>query len=142
MKRAFFLIVVSCLTLSGNLFAALGDTEDQIADLFGKPVDQGFPNEKGITTNMYQKGNYIILVQFLRRLSLAESYTRVDKSEFSQDEISSLLAGNSDDVEWVKNPDKQEWERADHKAKAWLDTLSGRPTFLVQAELAPPAAGR
>jgi hypothetical protein len=134
MKRALFLIVVSYLTLTGNLFAALGNTEDQVADLFGQPVDQGFPDAKGITTNMYKKGNYIILVQFLRRLSLAESYTRVDKGEFSQDEILALLAGNSNDVQWIKNPDKQEWERDDHKARAWLETLSGRPTFLVQAQ--------
>lgn len=134
MKRALFLVVVFCLTLGGNLFAALGDNEDQIADLFGKPVDQGFPNAKGITTNMYKKGNYIILVQFLRRLSLAESYTRVDKSEFTQDEISALLAGSSNDFDWVKNPDKPEWEREDHRARAWLETLSGRPTFLIQAQ--------
>jgi len=134
MKRALFLTVISCLALNGSVFAALGDTEEQIADLFGQPVDQGFPDKKGITTNTYKKGNYIILVQFLRRLSLAESYTRVDKNEFTQDEISALLSGNSNNVVWAKNPDKQEWEREDHRARAWVETLSGRPTFLVQAE--------
>jgi hypothetical protein len=134
MKRILVLIVILCVFSSGHLFAALGDTEDEIADLFGKPVEQGFPDKNGITTNRYQKGDYIILVQFLRHLSLAESYTRVDKGEFTKEEISALLAGNSNDLDWNKNPDKPEWKREDNKARAWLDTLQGRPTVLFQAE--------
>jgi len=133
MKRTLLVIALSCLALSGRIFAALGDTEDQVADLFGKPVDPGFPDKRGVTTNTYQKGNYVILVQFLKHLSLAESYTRVDKQEFSNNEISALLDGNSNGQGWEKNPDKMEWERSDHKARAWLETLSGRPTLLVQA---------
>ena len=133
MKRTLFLILLAGLALSGNAFAALGNSESEIADLFGKPVDQGFPDKRGITTNRYEKGRYIILVQFLNHLSLAESYTRVDKEEFSQDEVEALLAGNSNGLMWNKNPDKMEWQREDNKARAWMDTLRGRPTFLVQA---------
>ena len=134
MKRILVVVVIYCITLSSSVFGALGNTEDEIADLFGKPVNQGFPNAKGITTNTYQKGNYIILVQFLRRLSLAESYTRVDKQEFSNAEISALLDGNSNGRTWEKEPDKMAWEREDHKARAWMASPSGRPTvlFLVQ----------
>src|ERR1700724_1501453 len=134
MKRILIIVVICCFTLSGSLFAALGNTEDEIADLFGKPVNQCVPNAKGITTNTDQKGNYIILVQFLRRLSLAESYTRVDKQEFSNDEISALLDGNSNGRTWEKEPDKMAWEREDHKARAWMAAPLGRPTvlFLVQ----------
>lgn len=135
MKRTLIvLVVISWTALSGSAFAALGNTEDEIAALFGKPVDQGFPNEKGISTNMYKKGDYIILVQFLRRLSLAESYTRADKADFSPKEIVALLAGNSNGIEWDKDPDKMEWTREDNKAHAWMEILSGRPTLLFQAE--------
>jgi len=134
MKRILVLVVISSITLSGTVFAALGDTEEAVADLFGKPVDQGFPNARGVTTNSYQKGNYMILVQFLAHLSLAESYTRVDKQELSNNEISALLDGNSNGRGWEKDPDKMEWVRSDHKARAWLETLSGRPTLLVQAQ--------
>jgi hypothetical protein len=134
MKRKLLLIATLCVGLSGGLFAALGDTEEQAADLFGKPVDQGFPDKRGISTNMYKKGNYIILVQFLRHLSLAESYTREDKEELSQDEISALLDGNGNGRAWEKDPDKLAWERDDHKARAWYESLSGRPTLLMQAE--------
>ena len=134
MKRILIIVVIWCITLSGSLFAALGNSEDEIADLFGKPVNQGFPDAKGITTNTYQKGNYIILVQFLRRLSLAESYTRIDKQEFSNDEISALLDGNSNGRAWEKDPNKMAWERDDHKARAWMATPSGRPSVLFQAQ--------
>ena len=134
MKWILFMIVALTVAFSAHSFAALGDTEDQISDLFGKPVDQGFPDRRGISTNMYQKGNYIILVQFLRRLSLAESYTRSDKRDFSEGEIAALLEGSGNELKWVKDPDKMAWEREDHKARAWCDTLKGRPTLLIQAQ--------
>jgi len=128
------LVVMSGIALGSHAFAALGNNENEIADLFGKPVNEGFPDKRGITTNTYQKGRYIILVQFLRHLSLAESYARVDKEEFSQDEISGLLAGNSNGLGWTKNPDRLEWNREDNKARAWMETLSGRPTLLFEAQ--------
>ena len=134
MKRTLLLILFAGLALSSDAFAALGNSENEITDLFGKPVEQGFPDKRGITTNTYQKGKYIILVQFLNHLSLAESYTRVDKEEFAQDEVEALLAGNSNGLMWNKNPDKMEWQREDNKARAWMETLRGRPTFLVQAQ--------
>jgi hypothetical protein len=134
MKRTVLLIVMCCLAFGGHVFAALGESDDQIAELFGKPIDQGVPDKKGITTNVYEKGNYIILVQFLKGYSMAESYTRVDKQEFSDKEISAFLEGSSNERPWNKQPDKQAWERSDHKATAWLQTLSGRPTLLIQAQ--------
>ena len=134
MKRILLLVATLSIALSARSFGALGDTEEQVADLFGKPVNVGFPDKRGVSTNKYQKGNYIILVQFLSHLSLAESYTRVDKQEFSQDEISGLLEGSSNDLGWTKDPDKLAWEREDHKARAWCDTLSGRPTLLIEAK--------
>jgi hypothetical protein len=134
MTRTWLLIAVLSFALGTRVFSALGNSTEQIADLFGKPVDQGSPDKRGITTNMYEKGNYVILVQFLRGLSLAESYTRVDKLELSEKEISAFLEGSSNERSWNKAADKQAWERSDHKARAWYQTLSGRPTLLIQAE--------
>jgi hypothetical protein len=133
MSRTLFLVATLCVALSARTFAALGNSESEIGDLYGKPVDQGFPDKKGVTTNMYQKGDYIILVQFLRRYSIAESYTRQDKHEFSEKELSALLEENSNGREWNKDPNKLAWEREDHKARAWCETLSGRPTLLIHA---------
>jgi len=133
MKRTLLPVAVLCVALSVRMFAALGNSDSQIGDLYGKPVDQGFPDKNGVTTNRYQKGDYIILVQFLRRYSLAESYTRLDKHEFSDKEISAFLDGSSNGRQWNKDPNKLAWERSDHKVSAWCETLSGRPTLLIQA---------
>lgn len=134
MKRTLFLVATLCVALSVRTFAALGNSESEIAELFGKPVEQGFPDKKGITTNIYQKGDYLILVQFLRHLSLAESYTRADQREFSERELSAFLEGSSNERQWNKDPNKLAWERSDHKASARCETLAGRPTLLIQAK--------
>jgi len=134
MKRTSLLIAIFCIAFSTRTFGALGNSPEQIADLFGKPVDEGAPDKRGIITNMYEKGNYVILVQFFKGLSLAESYTRVDKLELSEKEISAFLEGSGNERPWNKAADKQAWERSDHKARAWYQTLSGRPTLLIQAE--------
>lgn len=133
MKRTLFLVTTLCVALSARMLAALGDSESQIAGLYGKPVKQGFPDKNDITTNMYQKGDYIVLVQFLRLYSLAESYTRLDKHDFSDKELSAFLEGSSNGRQWNKDPNNLAWERSDHKASARCETLSGRPTLLIQA---------
>ena len=134
MKRTVVLIFVFGLFFSARAFAALGNTESEIEDLFGTPVKQGAPDLKGVSTNLYEKGNYVILVQFLSHLSLAESYTRQDQKELSQKEIDAFLEGSSNGRPWTKDPKKRAWERADHKAKAWCATVHGRPTLLIQVE--------
>lgn len=134
MKRILLLLAVLTIAFTGRGFAALGDTEAQIADLFGQPTNEGFPDKRGVSTNQYQKSNYIILVQFLRHLSLAESYTRTDKRDFSEGELTALLEGSGNELKWIKDPNKLVWIREDHKARAWCETLSGRPTLLIQAQ--------
>lgn len=134
MKRTAILILALGLCFAARGLAALGNSEDDVEALFGKPVKVGFPDQKGVTTNVYEKGDYVILVQFLNHLSLAESYTRTDHAELSQREIDLFLEGSSNDQSWTKNPNKQAWERADHKARAWCTTVHDRPTLLVEAE--------
>ena len=134
MKWILLLIAVLSIAFTARGFAALGNSEDQIADLLGKPAEEGFPDQRGVSTNMYQKGNYIVLVQFLNHLSLAESYTRTDKAELRESEIAALLEGSANDLKWIKDPSRDAWQREDHKARAWYETLSGRPTLLLQAQ--------
>lgn len=133
MKRSLTVILIFTLFLSTRAFAALGNNEIEIRNLFGAPVREGAPDKRGITTNVYEKGNYDILVQFLSHLSLAESYTRRDQHELSQKEIDAFLEGSSNGRSWTKDPSKQAWERADHKARAWTTKVHERPTLLIQA---------
>ena len=133
MKR--FLIFILAMIFGVQLFAHIGDNEQKIEELYGKPVKSGFPDKRGLTTNRYEKGDYIVLIQFLRRLSIAESYTRVDMHEFSESELSQFLEGrNYSSSAWIKDPNKLAWERVDHHARARCITVSGRPTLLIEVQ--------
>jgi hypothetical protein len=130
------LIAAIVFGLNGAAFARIGQTEEQVTALFGKPIDAGTPDKDGVTTNMYKNpsGEYHALVQFQKNHSIAEAYSRVDGGKLSDKEMSIFLQGNSGGKEWIKDPSKLAWERSDHRAKAWYETLSGRPTLLIQAK--------
>ena len=133
MKRVLLLIVSLAAVWHGTLFARIGNTETQVAELYGKPVKEGELDKNAVITNTYQKGDYLILVQFFRGHSIAESYTRVDKHDFSEKELSTFLQASSAGQEWNKDPKRLTWERSDHGAQAWCESLAGRPTLLIQA---------
>jgi hypothetical protein len=136
MKPILILAAAIVTALSGQASARLGQTEGQVNALFGKPVDPGKPDRDGITTNMYKNptGEYLAVVQFLKGRSVAEAYSRVDKRKLSEKELSICLQGNSAGKECKKDPRKLAWERSEHRATAWCETLSGRPTLLIQAK--------
>ena len=136
MKNILILAATIVISLSGQTFARIGQTEEQVTALFGKSIDPGTPDKDGVTTNMYKNpsGEYLALVQFLKGRSIAEAYSRVDGGKLSEKEMSIFLQGNSGGKKWMKDPRKLAWERSDHRAKAWSETLSGRPTLLIQAK--------
>jgi hypothetical protein len=136
MKNIIITAAAIVLGLSSDAGARIGQTEEQVSALFGKSIDAGTPDEEGVTTNMYKSpsGEYLALVQFLKGHSIAEAYSRVDSGKLSEKEMSIFLQGNSGGKEWIKDPHKLAWERSDHHAKAWAETLSGRPTLLIQAK--------
>jgi hypothetical protein len=136
MKTTMIIVAAIVLSLSSNAFARIGQTEEQVSALFGRSIDAGTPDKEGVTTNIYKNpsGEYLALVQFLKGHSIAEAYSRVDGRQLSEKEMSIFLQGNSGGKEWIKDPNKLAWERSDHRAKAWYETLSDRPTLLIQAK--------
>jgi hypothetical protein len=136
MKGIVILAAALVIALSDQAFARLGQTEDQVNALFGKPVDPGNPDSDGITTNMYKNptGDYLAMVQFFKGHSVTEAYARVDRHKLFEKELSIFLQGNSAGKEWKKDPRKLAWERSDHHANAWCETLAGRPTLLIRAK--------
>ena len=136
MKNIMMIAAAIVFALASDAFARLGQTEEQVSALFGKPIDAGKPDKEGVTTNMYKNpsGEYHALVQFQKGRSIAEAYSRVDGGKLSEKEMSIFLQGNSSGKEWIKDPQKLAWKRSDHRAKAWSETLSGRPTLLIQAK--------
>jgi hypothetical protein len=64
MKPSVVLAAALVIALSDQAFARLGNTEDQVSALFGKPIDPGKPDSDGVTTNMYKNptGEHIAVV--------------------------------------------------------------------------------
>lgn len=135
--KSILIVVAAIVTgISSQALARIGQTEEQVSALFGKSIDPGKPDEDGVTTNMYKSpsGEYLALVQFQKGHSIAEAYSRVDKAKLSDKEMEIFLKGNSAGKEWIKDPAKLAWERSDHHVKAWYETVSGRPTLLIQVK--------
>lgn len=134
MKRGVILVAILAAGLSGEAFARLGNSEEQVAAVFGKPTEIGKPDSNGVTTNTYEGPYYIALVQFVKGHSVAEAYSRKDHGKFSEKELSIFLQGNSAGNKWEKKPGKKPaWTRTDHRAHAWYEPIMGRPTLLIQA---------
>jgi len=135
MKQLLILAATGIIALSTQTEARIGNTEEQVNALMGKPTDPGKPDSDGITTNMYKNrtGEYIAVVQFLKGRSVAEAYSRTDKHQLSEKELSIFLEGNSGGNKWEKKPGKKSsWIRSDHRAVAWYETVNGYPTLMVQ----------
>jgi hypothetical protein len=135
MKRTLLVLLIVAAAFNAPALAGLGNSEKEITALFGKTVDPGAPDSEGVITNTYEKGDYIILVQFAKGSCVAETYTRKDRRKFSDKEIMALLNGSAHGKEWKKQLGaKPAWARSDHGAQAWTETLAGRPTLLIQAK--------
>ena len=52
MKHVLILAAAIIIALSNQAVARLGNTEDQVNALLGKPTDPGKPDSDGITTNI------------------------------------------------------------------------------------------
>ena len=136
MKHVLILATAIMIAWGSQAVARLGNTEEQVNAVLGKPTDPGKPDSDGITTNMYKNptGEYIAVVQFLKGRSVAEAYSRVDRHKLSEKELSIFLEGNSGGNKWEKKPGtKAAWIRSDHRAHASYETVSGYPTLMVQA---------
>ena len=136
MKDVLVIAAAVMIALSSHAVARLGNTEEQVNAVLGKPTDPGKPDSDGITTNMYKNptGEYIAMVQFLKGHSIAEAYSRVDKHALSQKELSIFLEGNSAGNKWEKRPGKKSaWIRSDHRAHAFYEIVRGYPTLMIQA---------
>src|SRR5437762_12635286 len=97
MKHIVILAAALVIALSDQAFARLGQTEDQVNALFGKPTDPGKTDSDGITTNMYKNptGEYLAVVQSLKGSSITASYARVDCRKPSEKALSIFHPGNS-----------------------------------------------
>lgn len=99
-------IVLSTATLllaTSNVFARIGETEEQIEKRYGKPVRTlSQPNEP--LERLYVFAGMNVIVTFINNVSQREFYSKKDKSTLSDTEIEVLLAANSAGSEWIEDP--------------------------------------
>ncbi len=89
MKHIVILAAALVIALSDQAFARLGQTEDQVNALFGKPTDPGKPDSDGITTNMYKNptGEYLAVTALPNRMLawIAGSFRKKNYRSFSRE---------------------------------------------------------
>jgi hypothetical protein len=61
MKNIMIIAAAVVIGLSGDAFGRIGQSEEQVSALFGKPIDAGRPDKEGVTTNIYKNQTVSIM---------------------------------------------------------------------------------
>src|ERR1700732_1483234 len=132
MKQSFVLFL-TILTVVSSVCANLGDSDDRIEDSYGNVVERRLRGD-GTVSMLYHKDRYLYFVIFDKRLSVLETYSRIDGRDLSAKEISKFLKANAARAAWTRHDTSKEpeFERSDHKAEATYLKIDGRPTLKVR----------
>lgn len=131
--KHFFIVLLSMSFLVGPVSAKLGDNETKINASYGKRI-QRLPRADGTVSNLYEKGDYIFFVIFLKGVSVFEMYAHANRTDLSSKEIATFLKANAGGATWVpvNKGAERRFERSDHKAEATYVQMAGRPTLTVR----------
>jgi hypothetical protein len=131
--KQFFVLFLTILTGVSSVCANLGDSDDKIEDSYGKLVERRLRDD-GTVSMLYHKDRYLYFVIFDKRLSVLETYSRIDGRDLSPKEISKFLKANAARAAWTRHDTSKErgFERSDHKAEATHLKIDGRPTLKVR----------
>jgi hypothetical protein len=132
MKQSFVLFL-TILTVVSSVCANLGDSDDRIEDSYGNVVERRLRDD-GTVSMLYHKDRYLYFVIFDKRLSVLETYSRIDGRDLSAKEISKFLKANAARAAWTRHDTTKEpeFKRSDHKAEATYLKIDGRPTLKVR----------
>jgi hypothetical protein len=132
MKQSFVLFL-TILTGMSSVCANLGDSDDRIEDSYGNVVERRLRDD-GTVSMLYHKDRYLYFVIFDKRLSVLETYSRIDGRDLSAKEVSKFLKANAARAAWTRHDTSKEpeFERRDHKAEATYLKIDGRPTLKVR----------
>jgi len=126
--------LLAALLLSTTCFARLGETKDQAAARYGKPVK--CEPESGAECCTYNAARFTIKCYFIDGIVGALLVSTPDKTPFSEDEITVLQNANSGGSAWIKQLGQPQgvwqWDRAD--GKAWMTIARGDAMLIESAE--------
>jgi len=126
MKRILILILV--LVTVNQLYARLGETEEQIEGRYGKAVQTAPSNIESINEGVYEKNGYKIIVSFLNGKSCCEFFFHVPHRRFTKSEFQSLLDINTLGSKWLliaNNGNELDacWQLANKGATAFINHI-------------------
>jgi hypothetical protein len=136
-----FTLLLASLALAGSVFANIGESESKVDASYGKRIERHIRDKNGKDTaqlekggtisNLYEKGDYVILVVFEDGKSVFEMYARRDSQNLRPEESFRFLKANEGGVGWTKanGPD---FERADHRVVAEFREMAGRPSLIIR----------
>ena len=119
MKRILILIIV--LITANQLYARLGETEEQIEARYGKPFKVSKVSND-LTEKIFKSKGFWVMVSFTKGISHGEYYRKLDKTELAFNEIAIFLKANSNGQEWIvisETISQKEWS---NKAKDTIAT--------------------
>ena len=129
-----------CLTILAGVsagWANVGDGEDKIDDSYGNVVQRHLRDD-GTVDMLYRKDKYLYFVVFDKGMSVLERYSRSDRADLSEKEITKFLKANAGKgVTWTRadtdTANERKFERSDRKAEATCAKMNGRLTLTVRA---------
>ena len=132
--RRSIAIALCFLSLTTLASARIGETEEEIAARYGKPVadipTQAFGNVRGFKSN-----EYIVGVAFVNGVSNMEMFSKTDQSDMTATEIKNLLQANGPGewkAEGTGKPNWRRWRRDDDALVALYD--AGRHFLYINSK--------
>jgi hypothetical protein len=139
MKPLLF-VCVGLMIVAGNVFARIGEDEQQIKARYGEPgKDLGTHGE--IHEVGYVAGGFLILVDFVNGISQREGFTKPDTSPLTDQNIKDILSMSAaEGTTWqegtAKGGDKL-WNRSDKKVLAIFPAI-GKFLFVQDVNFVQP----
>lgn len=96
------------LSAPGFLRANLGETETAIHKRYGAQTGPGYSDTNRDITESFKYKDYVVGVKLLDGTSQRETFTKKDKSPFTDKELEALLEANAGGVKWVMVDDNKD----------------------------------
>jgi len=138
--KALTFTSLAWLVLAATGFGRIGEDEKQIEARYGKP-GKDFGNHGEVHEVGYMSGGYMILVDFVNRISQREGFANPDTSALSPEAVEQILIMSAvEGTKWQETNAQggdRSWKRSDNKAVA-VFSAQGKFLFVQDVNFVQP----
>ncbi|HXL24920.1 MAG TPA: hypothetical protein VN942_05175 [Chthoniobacterales bacterium] len=138
--KTISLTILTAIGVTTAAFARIGDDEKQIEARYGKP-GKDLGNHGEVHEVGYVSGGFMILVDFVNRISQREGFAKLDTSALTDVAALQILAlSAAEGTNWEPTPGSggdRSWRRSDNKAIA-IFPAQGKVLFVQDVNFAQP----